>query len=73
MNKVLDRDFAMLPLAENPPKLLYMVPEEDFEDIPPNSDLFRRYRNVTLTANYENCNVIVMKRGLLNLLKIMDE
>lgn len=71
--EVLDRDFTMLPLSENPSKLLYMVPEEDFEEIVPNSDLFSRHRNVTLTSNYENCNVIVMKRGLLNLLKNMDK
>ncbi|KAE9554276.1 hypothetical protein FO519_002510 [Halicephalobus sp. NKZ332] len=67
------RDFTIIPADQDPPKLLYLVPEEDFEEEPPHSELFLNNRNVRLSSRFENCNIMVMKRGLLNVMRSLDD
>uniref|UniRef100_A0A914PB67 Translation initiation factor eIF2B subunit gamma n=1 Tax=Panagrolaimus davidi TaxID=227884 RepID=A0A914PB67_9BILA len=65
------RDFSILPADSN--RLLFLAPEDDFEEMKPKHQLFVKYQNVHLTARYSNCHIYIMKHGLLNVIKSLDD
>ena len=69
--KIVDRDFSILASDSN--RLLFLAPEEDFEDMKPKHQLFVQFHNVHLTARYTNCHIYIMKKGLLNVIRSLDE
>uniref|UniRef100_A0A915BHP0 Translation initiation factor eIF2B subunit gamma n=1 Tax=Parascaris univalens TaxID=6257 RepID=A0A915BHP0_PARUN len=61
------RDFVALSEKN---QLLFLGSEEDFDDtIPLNAHLFSKFRNVGLTAKYNDCHVYLMKRWILDVVK----
>uniref|UniRef100_A0A914Z455 Translation initiation factor eIF2B subunit gamma n=1 Tax=Panagrolaimus superbus TaxID=310955 RepID=A0A914Z455_9BILA len=65
------RDFSILPADSD--RLLFLAPEEDFEEMKPKHQLFVKFQNVHLTARYSNCHIYIMKQGLLNVIKSLDD
>ncbi|KHN75896.1 putative translation initiation factor eIF-2B subunit gamma [Toxocara canis] len=61
------RDFVALSEKN---QLLFLGSEEDFDDtIPVNAYLFSKFRNVHLSAKYNDCHVYLMKRWIMDVIK----
>jgi translation initiation factor eIF-2B subunit gamma len=65
------RDFSILTPDSN--RLLFLAPEEDFEEMKPKHQLFVKFQNVHLTARFSNCHIYVMKQSLINVVRSLDD
>uniref|UniRef100_A0AC35UII7 NTP_transferase domain-containing protein n=1 Tax=Rhabditophanes sp. KR3021 TaxID=114890 RepID=A0AC35UII7_9BILA len=65
------RDFIGLNKKDN--RLVFMIPEDDFDESSKSLDVFKRFRDVELSANYQDCHVYVMKKYVLDICCINED